>query len=93
MLTSKVTVSPSKAGTKKKPQGVKLTYKRALGDPGRCRQARRQTADVLFPKGSLYNGGKYAKCAQSVMERGGPASARPSRSWAPAAAPPTPTRS
>ena len=70
VLTTKVSVSPSKAGTKKKPQGVKLTFKVHWETAADVDKPVVQTADVLFPKGSLYNGAKYAKCAQSVMERG-----------------------
>jgi hypothetical protein len=70
VLTTKVAVSPSKAGTKKKPQGVKLTFSVHWETSADVDKPVVQTADVLFPKGSLYNGAKYAKCAQSVMERG-----------------------
>jgi hypothetical protein len=70
VLTTKVAVSPSKAGTKKKPAGVKLTFTVHWETPADNDKPVVQTADVLFPKGSLYNGAKYAKCAQSVMERG-----------------------
>jgi hypothetical protein len=70
VLTTKVSVNPSKAGTKKKPAGVKLTFKVHWETPAENDKPVVQTADVLFPKGSLYNGSKYAKCAQSVMERG-----------------------
>lgn len=70
VLTTKVSVSPSKAGTKKKPQGVKLTFSAHWETSADVDKPVVQTADVLFPKGSLYNGAKYAKCAQSVMERG-----------------------
>jgi hypothetical protein len=70
VLTTKVSVSPSKAGTKKKPKGVKLTFSVHWETAADLDKPVVQTADVLFPKGSLYNGAKYAKCAQSVMERG-----------------------
>jgi hypothetical protein len=70
VLTTKVSVSPSKAGTKKKPQGVKLTFSVHWETGADVDKPVVQTSDVLFPKGSLYNGAKYAKCAQSVMERG-----------------------
>jgi hypothetical protein len=70
VLTTKVSVSPSKAGTKSKPKGVKLTFKVKWDTSPDVDKPVVQTADVLFPKGSLYNGAKYAKCAQSVMERG-----------------------
>jgi hypothetical protein len=70
VLSTKVSVSPSKAGTKSKPKGVKLTFKVKWDTSPDVDKPVVQTADVLFPKGSLYNGAKYAKCAQSVMERG-----------------------
>jgi hypothetical protein len=71
VLTTKVSVSPSKAGTKKKPKGVKLTFKVHWETSADLEKPVVQTADVLFPKGSLYNGAKYKTCAQSVMERQG----------------------
>jgi hypothetical protein len=71
VLTTKVAVSPSKAGTKKKPQGVKLNFKVHWETSADLEKPVVQTADVLFPKGSLYNGAKYKTCAQSVMERTG----------------------
>jgi hypothetical protein len=70
VLTTKVSVSPSKAGTKSKPKGVKLTFNVHWETNADVDKPVVQTADVLFPKGSLYNGAKYKKCAQSVMERG-----------------------
>jgi hypothetical protein len=71
VLTTKVAVSPSKAGTKKKPQGVKLTFKVNWTTPEANDKPVTQTSDVLFPKGSLYNGGKFATCSQATMERSG----------------------
>jgi hypothetical protein len=71
VLTTKVSVSPSKAGTKKKPQGVKLNFKVHWETSADLDKPVVQTADVLFPKGSLYNGAKYKTCAQAVMERTG----------------------
>ncbi len=70
VLSTKVSVSPSKAGTKSKPKGVKLTFKAKWETSADVDKPVVQSADVLFPKGSLYNGAKYPKCAQSVMERG-----------------------
>jgi hypothetical protein len=71
VLTTKVSVSPSKAGTKKKPQGVKLSFKVNWTTPEDQDKPVTQSADVLFPKGSLYNGGKFKSCSQSTMERSG----------------------
>jgi hypothetical protein len=72
VLTAKATVSPSKAGTKKHPQGVKLTVKTTWTTAGDGDKPVVQKAYVLFPKGSLYNGAKYPKCSQTVLARKGP---------------------
>jgi hypothetical protein len=72
VLTVKATVSPSKAGTKKHPQGVKLVVKTTWTTPGDVDKPVIQNAFVLFPKGSLYNGAKYPKCSQTVLARKGP---------------------
>lgn len=65
------TVSPGKAGTKKKPRGVKLNVKVTWSTPGDVEKPVIQKARVMFPQGSLYNGAKYTKCALSVMARRG----------------------
>jgi hypothetical protein len=65
-------VSPNKAGTKKHPQGVKLTVKTTWTTPADLEKPVTQRAIVLFPKGSLYNGAKYPKCSQTVLARQGP---------------------
>jgi hypothetical protein len=72
-LTVTPTVSPNKAGTKKKPQGVKLTFNINLDTPGDVEKPILQSGDLLFPKGSLYNGAKYPKCAQAKLAASGPA--------------------
>jgi hypothetical protein len=70
-LTATPTVSPSKAGTKQRPQGVKLVVKTTWNTPGDVDKPIITAADVLFPKGSLYNGGKYPKCSEATMNNGG----------------------
>ena len=92
-VTSTTTVSPNKAGTKKKPQGVKLIYKATYTTPGDVEHPIITGGTVLVPKGALYNGGKYPKCSEATLNRGGPAKCPPTRSWARAAATPTPTTS
>jgi hypothetical protein len=72
VLNVKAAVSPSKAGTKKHPQGVKLTIKTTWTTSGDQDKPVIQRAVVLFPKGSLYNGAKYPKCSQTVLARKGP---------------------
>jgi hypothetical protein len=76
-VTSTATVSPNKAGTKKKPQGVKLTYKATYTTPGDVEHPIITGGSVLFPKGALYNGGKYPQCSQATLSRGGPAKCPP----------------
>ena len=76
-ITADATVSPSKAGTKKKPQGVKLTVKVKWSSPADIEKPVTQRAIAFFPKGSLYNGSKYPKCSQDQLSRGGPQSCPP----------------
>jgi hypothetical protein len=72
VLNVKATVSPSKAGTKQHPRGVKLTVKTTWTTSGDQNKPVIQRAVVLFPKDSLYNGAKYPKCSQTVLARRGP---------------------
>jgi hypothetical protein len=76
-VTSTTTVSPNKAGTKSKPQGVKLVYKATYTTPGDVEHPIITGGSVLFPKGALYNGGKYPKCSQATLSRGGPSKCPP----------------
>jgi hypothetical protein len=71
VLSGSAVVSPSKAGTKSKPKGVKLTVKVHWETPEAFDKPITQTSDVLFPKGSKYNGAKYPKCSEQTMSRGG----------------------
>jgi hypothetical protein len=66
-------VTPNKAGTKKKPQAVKLSVKSTWNTPGDGEKPIVQSAKVFFPVGSLYNGAKYPKCSQNLLARNGPA--------------------
>jgi len=70
-ITVDAKVSPNKAGTKKKPQAVKLDVDVNWETPDGFEKPIVQKADVLFPKGSLYNGGKYPKCSENVLARQG----------------------
>ena len=76
-ITSKTTVSPSKAGTKKKPQGVTLKYHAEFTTVGDVEHPIITGGTVLVPKGALYNGGKYPKCSEATLNRGGPAKCPP----------------
>jgi len=65
-------VSPSKAGTKKKPKSVKLNINvnwKTSGPDGSNKPIV-QKVKIDFPKGSLYLGGKYkAKCTEAELGR------------------------
>jgi hypothetical protein len=76
-LTVSPTVTPNKAGTKKKPQGVKLQVKVKWETPADLEKPVITASDVLFPKGSLYNGAKYPKCSEATLNNGGLAACPP----------------
>jgi hypothetical protein len=63
------TVSPNKAGTAKKPQGVKLTVSMHWDTPEDAERPIVQTFDVFFPQGALYQGDRYPSCSQTTMAR------------------------
>ena len=65
-------VSPNKAGTPKKPQGVKLGVTTYIEMPKDYEPPIVTTVDVWFPKGGLYNGAKHPSCSQSTLDRRGP---------------------
>jgi len=66
-------VTPKKAGTKKKPKGVKLSGKVQWSTEAGFEPPVITAANVLISKGGVYNGGKYAKCSKKKLQRdGGP---------------------
>jgi hypothetical protein len=72
-VTVQATVTPNKAGTKRHPQGVKLDIKVHWNTAGSAQQPIVQTATTLFPKGSLYNGGKFPSCSEATLNNRGTA--------------------
>jgi hypothetical protein len=71
-VTVDANVSPNKAGTKRKPQGVKLGGTiRWESEPG-IEPPIVTAFNILISKGGLYNGGKYPKCAEALINRRGP---------------------
>jgi hypothetical protein len=64
------TVTPSKAGTAKHPQGVKLTTNITWQKLGTYKQPIVTKFFVWFPKGSLYQGGKYSSCSKTKIAKG-----------------------
>jgi len=65
-------VSPNRAGTPKKPQGVTLSGKIRWTSQEGVEPPIITAFDIFLAKGGLYNGGKYPKCAAAVMNRNGP---------------------
>lgn len=70
-LSGGATVSPDKAGTKRHPRGVTLRVRVHWSTPAGSQRPVVERGTVLFPKGSLYNGGKYPKCSQGRLSRDG----------------------
>ncbi|HYI79881.1 MAG TPA: hypothetical protein VEW67_03380 [Thermoleophilaceae bacterium] len=69
-FTSKASISPKKAGTKKNPRGVQL--KGSLGfrtiTPG-IEEPIITGGDILIAKGGVWGGGKYATCSGAKMRK------------------------
>jgi hypothetical protein len=78
-LSGSATVSPSKAGTKKKPKtvGLNVNMKWQTSGPDGENKPVVQKVVIDFPKGSLYNGGKVAKCTAAQLQRSLPQKACP----------------
>ena len=72
-VTVKATISPNRSGTRKHPQGVKLNVRIGWQSLGSASQPIVKTFDILFPKGSLYNGSKYPSCSYARLNAVGPA--------------------
>ncbi|MFA4926997.1 MAG: hypothetical protein WC558_00665 [Patulibacter sp.] len=82
-ISGSAVVTPNKAGTKSKPQSVNLSMKGQVSTTGEDGQNKPviQKIEILFPKGSLYAGGKLPKgvkgkvtpkCSESAMLDGLP---------------------
>jgi len=71
-MTVEATVTPNRAGTPAKPQGVKIKTKVKLDVPLDEDPQIADSVDVWFPKGGLYNGGKFKQCSESTLSRQGP---------------------
>jgi hypothetical protein len=71
-LTVKAKVTPSKAGTKRNPQPVRLRVRAAWDHPAGLERPVIARAFAWFPRGSLYNGRKYPRCSYRTLARKGP---------------------
>jgi len=67
-----VKVSPNKAGTKRKPRGVRVKATTTLKTPPQFEPPILQRARIYLSKYGLYNGAKYPKCSKSRLNRKGP---------------------
>jgi hypothetical protein len=78
-ITVKPTVSPSKAGTKKKPKSVKLGINMnwKTSGPDGSNKPIVQKVVIDFPKGSLYLGGKFPSCTEAKLNEGLPSEVCP----------------
>jgi hypothetical protein len=71
-VTVDAKVTPNKAGTKKKPQGVVLSGNIKWESEEGIEPPIVTAFDIRISKGGLYNGAKYPKCPQAVVNRNGP---------------------
>jgi hypothetical protein len=73
-VTVSPTVSPSKAGTKKKPRsvnlGIRMNWK--TSGPDGSNKPIVQKVVIDFPKGSLYLGGTFPSCTEAKLNEGLP---------------------
>lgn len=66
--TFDATVSPSKAGTKKKPKNVKLNANIAITRPGTTVEI----IEVTVSSGLKFSGKGFKKCSEEALQTGGP---------------------
>jgi hypothetical protein len=64
-------VFPNKAGTARHPQGVVVDVTAHISIPNDYDPPLVNSIDVWFPKGGLYNGGRYPSCTQTTLARRG----------------------
>lgn len=65
-------VTPNRAGTPRNPQGVKLTGTIRWESQEGFEPPIITAFDIFIAKGGVFNGGKYPKCSQAVLNRNGP---------------------
>jgi hypothetical protein len=66
-------VTPDRAGTPAHPQGVRLDVRIAIGIPEGYEPPLLSEIDVWFPRGGLFEGGRYPTCSVATLDRKGPA--------------------
>jgi len=68
-----VGVTPTRAGTPERPQGVTLDLRLALGSPDDVEPPLATRADVRLPDGTRYDGAGHPACSAARLARAGPA--------------------
>jgi hypothetical protein len=71
-LIVKAQVIPNKAGTPKKPQGVKIRASVTYVHPEGFERKVVDRGYVLFPRHGDYNGDDYPRCTKRLLDRKGP---------------------
>lgn len=71
-VTVHPTVTPNRAGTPAHPQGVRLDVRIGINIPDQVEPPLVSEIDVWFPRGGLYNGGRYPTCSVRTLDRSGP---------------------
>jgi hypothetical protein len=77
-VTVHANVTPDKAGTPAHPQGVRLGVRIGIDIPTQVEPPLVSEIDVWFPRGGLYNGGRYPTCSVRTLDRIGPGGCPPS---------------
>lgn len=70
-LTIDAKVIPNKAGTPKNPQGVRIESSAKFFSPPGVEPPVVTHGFALFPRNGNWNGGKYPKCTERILEREG----------------------
>ncbi len=70
--TLQVSVKPAKAGTRKHPRNVTLNVVTRTVVPPGVTKPTISKAVIDFPKGAVYNGGKFPHCSEPTLDGRGP---------------------
>jgi hypothetical protein len=65
-------VTPNRAGTPRKPQGVRIGVVAHIDIPSDYDPPLVEKVEVWFPRGGVYNGHRYPSCSQATLDRRGP---------------------
>lgn len=64
-------VTPDRAGTPARPQGVRLDIVARIGVPDAYDPPLVETIDVWFPRAGVYHGGRFPSCDEATLARRG----------------------